>query len=84
MISFSPVVYPASPTLSYSSGIPHYTQASANAFTYALGVENASGDMYTQNSFINSDGQTSGFQNQEIRVILISLVAQTHLQEIMV
>jgi len=63
VISFSPVTYPASPTLSYSSGIPHYTQASANAFTYALGVENASGDMYTQNSFINSDGQTSGFQN---------------------
>ena len=51
VISFSPVTYPASPTLSYSSGIPHYTQASANAFTYALGVENASGDMYTQNSF---------------------------------
>ena len=63
VISFSPVTYPTSPTLSYSSGIPHYTQASANAFTYALGVENASGDMYTQNSFINSDGQTSGFQN---------------------
>ena len=63
VISFSPVVYPGTPTLSYSSGIPHYTQASANAFLYALGVENASGDMYTQNSFINSDGQTSGFQN---------------------
>ena len=63
VISFSPVTYPASPTLSYSSGIPHYTQASANAFTYALGVENASGDMYTQNTFVSSDGQTSGFQN---------------------
>ena len=63
VISFSPVIYPASPTLSYSSGIPHYTQASANAFTYALGVENASGDMYTQNTFVSSDGQTSGFQN---------------------
>ena len=63
VISFSPVTYPASPTLAYSSGIPHYTQASANAFTYALGVENATGDMYTQNSFVNSDGQTTGFQN---------------------
>ena len=63
VISFSSVTYPASPTLSYSSGIPHYTQASANAFTYALGVENASGDMYTQNTFVSSDGQTSGFQN---------------------
>ena len=63
VISFSPVVYPGSPTLSYSSGIPHYTQASANAFLYALGVENASGDMYTQNTFVSSDGQTSGFQN---------------------
>ena len=63
VISFSPVVYPGTPTLSYSSGIPHYTEASANAFLYALGVENASGDMYTQNSFVNSDGQTTGFQN---------------------
>ena len=26
-------------------------------------VTNASGDMYTQNSFVNSDGQTSAFQN---------------------
>ena len=63
VISFSPVVYPGTPTLSYSSGIPHYTQASANAFLYALGVENASGDMYTQNTFVSSGGQTSGFQN---------------------
>ena len=46
VISFSPITYPSSPTLSYSSGVPHYTQASGNAFTYVLTVTNASGDMY--------------------------------------
>ena len=63
VISYSTPITPASPTLAYSSGIPHYTEASANAFTYVMTVENATGDMYTSNSFINSDGQTSGFQN---------------------
>ena len=63
VISYSTPITPSSPTLAYSSGIPHYTEASANAFTYVMTVENATGDMYTSNSFINSDGQTSGFQN---------------------
>ena len=34
VISFSAVTPPSSPTLNYSSGVPHYTQASANNFTY--------------------------------------------------
>ena len=63
VISFSAVTPPSSPTLNYSSGVPHYTQASANNFTYNVTVTNASGDMYTQNKLLNSDGQTSGFQN---------------------
>ena len=63
VISFSGVTNPSSPTLSYSSGIPHYTQASANAFTYVLTVTNASGEMYIQNRFLNSDGQGNAFQN---------------------
>jgi len=63
VISFSGVTNPSSPTLSYSSGIPHYTQASANAFTYVLTVTNASGDMYSNNTFLTSDGQGSAFQN---------------------
>ena len=45
-ITFSAVTPPASPTLSYSSGVPHYTQAAGNAFTYVVSVENATGDMY--------------------------------------
>ena len=49
--------------MSYSSGIPHYTQASANAFTYVLTVTNASGDMYSNNTFLTSDGQGFAFQN---------------------
>jgi len=63
VISFSSVTNPSSPTFSYSSGIPHYTQASANAFTYVLTVTNASGDMYNNNTFLTSDGQGSAFQN---------------------
>ena len=63
VISFGSVTPPAGPTLNYSSGVPHYTEASANNFTYDVTVTNASGDMYTQNKLLNSDGQTAGFQN---------------------
>ena len=63
VISFGSVNLPASPTLSYSSGIPHYTESTNNNFTYVMTVTNASGDMYTQNTFVNSDGQTGAFQN---------------------
>ena len=63
IISFGNVNIPASPTLSYSSGIPHYTESTNNNFTYVLTVTNATGDMYTQNTFLNSDGQTGAFQN---------------------
>ena len=63
VISFSAVTNPSSPSYSYSSGIPHYTQASGNAFTYVLTVTNASGNMYSNNTFLNSDGQGNAFQN---------------------
>ena len=63
VISFSGVTAPSSPTLSYSSGIPHYTQAAANNFTYTMTVTNASGDMYNNHIFVTSDGATSGFAN---------------------
>ena len=64
VISFSGVTAPSSPTLAYSSGIAHYTQAAANTFTYVLTVTNASGDMYTQNTFVTQDGNTgSAFAN---------------------
>ena len=42
VISFSAITNPSSPSYSYSSGIPHYTQASGNAFTYVLTVTNLS------------------------------------------
>ena len=63
VISFGSVEYPSSPTYSYSSGIPHYTESTNNNFTYVMTVTNASGDMYTQNTFVNSDGYTGAFQN---------------------
>jgi len=63
VISFSGVTAPSSPTLNYSSGVPHYTQASANNFTYTMTVTNATGDMYSNHTFVTSDGATSGFAN---------------------
>jgi len=63
ILSVTTPITPTSPTLNYSSGVPHYTQSSNNAFTYVITCENASGDMYTQNTFLASSGQTTGFQN---------------------
>jgi hypothetical protein len=63
VISFSGVTAPSSPTLNYSSGVPHYTEAAANNFTYTMTVTNATGDMYSNHTFVTSDGQTSGFNN---------------------
>ena len=65
IISFSAVTSPSSPTLSYSSGVPHYTESTNNNFTYVVTVENASGDMYSYTNYklLNSDGQTTGFTN---------------------
>ena len=63
VISFSSITEPSSPTLSYSSGIAHLTESSNNTFTYVLTVTNASGDMYTNNTFLTSDGQGNAFQN---------------------
>ena len=61
IMTFGSITVPASPTVAYSSGIPHYTQATANNFTYVMGIENASGDMYSTNAFVTDDGATTGF-----------------------
>ena len=66
VISFSGVTPPSSSshTVAFSSGVPHYTQSANNTFTYVLTVTNASGDMYTQNTFVTQDGNTgSAFAN---------------------
>ena len=65
VISFSGVTTPSSSShnVAFSSGVPHYTQNAANTFTYVLTVTNASGDMYSNNTFLSSDGQGSAFQN---------------------
>jgi hypothetical protein len=54
---------PSSPSLLYSSGVPHYTESSSNQFYYVITCENATGDMYTQSIFLTSSGQTTAFQN---------------------
>ena len=63
VIAFTGVTTPASQTVAYSSGIAHYTESANNTFTYVLTVTNASGDMYTSNTLLSSDGQGSAFQN---------------------
>ena len=63
VISFSGITEPTSPTLSYSSGIAHYTQSANNTFTYVLTVTNASGDMYTSSILLSSDGHGNAFAN---------------------
>ena len=66
-ISFSGVTTPPSSShvVAYSSGVPHYTNNSANTFTYVATVTNATGDMYMYSNYklINSDGATTGFTN---------------------
>ena len=46
----------------WSSGVPHYTESSNNAFNYVITCTNATGDMYTQNTFCTT-AQTGGFQD---------------------
>ena len=64
-ISFTGVTTPPSSShvVAYSSGVPHYTNNSANTFTYVATVTNATGDMYLYSNYklINSDGATTGF-----------------------
>jgi len=60
VISFSSVTVPSPGVTTHSSGVPHYTNDNANAFTYVLTVTNASGDMYTQNTFLTQGGNDVG------------------------
>jgi len=62
-MTFGAVSAPASPTLSYSSYIPHYTEAAGNAFSYQITVVNATGDMYNSNNnvLLTAENQTTGF-----------------------
>ena len=84
-ISFSGVTTPPSSShvVAYSSGVPHYTNNAANAFTYVATVTNASGDMYKYSNYkvINSDGSTTGFSNaghKYFNNMLIGGVTGTH------
>lgn len=63
VLSVGSTTAPTSPSLLYSSGVPHYTQSSSNAFNYVVTCLNATGDMYTTNTFMTSSGQTTGFQD---------------------
>ena len=62
-MTFGAVSPPSSPTLSYSSYVPHYTEASGNAFSYVISVTNATGDMYNSNNnvLLTAENQTTGF-----------------------
>jgi len=62
-MQFGAVSAPSSPTLSYSSYVPHYTEAAGNAFSYQITVVNATGDMYNSNNnvLLTAESQTTGF-----------------------
>jgi hypothetical protein len=62
-MTFGTVSPPSSPTLSYSSYVPHYTEAAGNAFSYQITVTNATGDMYysNDNRLLWAESQTTGF-----------------------
>ena len=49
--------------VAYSSGVPHYTQSTNNAFTYVISVTNATGHFYysTTNRLLWAEGATTGF-----------------------
>jgi len=63
VVSFGSITTPSSGVTTHSSGVPHYTNSASNAFTFVLTVTNASGDMYTQNTFLTSDNNGSAFTN---------------------
>ena len=63
VISFGSVTVPSPGVTTHSSGIPHYEESGTNAFTYVLTVTNASGDMYSNNTFLTSDGAGNAFLN---------------------
>ena len=63
VVSFGSVTTPSPGVTTHSSGVPHYTNSASNAFTFVLTVTNASGDMYTQNTFLTSDNNGSAFTN---------------------
>jgi hypothetical protein len=46
--------------ITYSSGVPHYSENVANSFTYVLTCQNASRDMYSNSTFCTASGGTSG------------------------
>ena len=59
----SAVTVPSSPDLLYSSSVPHYTQSTNNNFTYTITCINATGDMYSNYTFLTTGGTTLGFEN---------------------
>lgn len=69
IITFSPVNTPniASHVVSYSSGVPHYTQSSSNQFSYILYLENATGDMYIDNQVVGGGSSTTGFTSGGVK-----------------
>ena len=61
-VSTTPVTPPVGTAVTvHSSGVPHYTQSSNNAFNYVITCTNATGDMYNSNTFVTTSGNTAGF-----------------------
>jgi len=75
---------PASHQVVYSSGVPHYTNTSANTFSYVITVTNCTGDMYysNHNRLLWAEGATTGFtrpdQYKLFNEVKVNGVSGTH------
>ena len=71
---------PSSHNVAYSSGVPHYTNNSANTFSYVISVVNATGDMYysNHNRLLWAEGATTGFTKPDSYKLFNEFTGGTH------
>ena len=81
-VTYSSVTVPSSSShnVAYSSGVPHYTNNSANTFSYVISVVNATGDMYysSNNRLLWAEGATTGFTRPDTYKLFNEFTGGTH------
>ena len=81
-VTYSSVTVPSSSShnVAYSSGVPHYTNNSANTFSYVISVVNATGDMYysNHNRLLWAEGATTGFTRPDQYKLFNEFTGGTH------
>ena len=81
-VTYSSVTVPSSSShnVAYSSGVPHYTNNSANTFSYVISVVNATGDMYysSNNRLLWAENATTGFNKPDSYKLFNEFTGGTH------